>query len=157
MIPFFWLDPKEPKVQGCTGWATSLCCGREMDETRFAQTASISFPPSASLRLTPIRCGQVPPILHRPALFSRLVLFCFDETYPSGSNGLVPEVGFSSFISRLLQQNGFFEWERLFPWNKLFECNLLLQRNGFFGMKLLFRMKVTSEWSLLFKTGLLMG
>ena len=23
-VPFFWLDPKEPKVQGCTGWATSL-------------------------------------------------------------------------------------------------------------------------------------
>ena len=29
--------------------------------------------------------------------------------------------------------------------------------NGFFGMKLLFRMKVASEWSLLFKSGLLMG
>ena len=54
-VSFFWLDPKEPKGQGCTVWATSLCCGREMDETRFAQTASISFPPSASLRFTPIR------------------------------------------------------------------------------------------------------
>ena len=54
-VSFFWLDPKEPKGQGCTVWATPLCCGREMDETRFAQTASISVPPSASLRLTPIR------------------------------------------------------------------------------------------------------
>ena len=55
VVPFFWLEPKEPKVQGCTGLATSLFCGREMDETRFAQTASISVPPSAPLRFTPIR------------------------------------------------------------------------------------------------------
>ena len=54
-VSFFWLDPKEPKGQGCTVWATPLCCGREMDETRFAQTASISVPPSAPLRFTPTR------------------------------------------------------------------------------------------------------